>query len=45
MKREDFDEDDIQGMLIAYLDEQMEPDERNEFEKLDAQEDLRKFEL
>ena len=42
MKREDFDEDDIQGMLIAYLDEQMEPDERNEFEKLlDAHEDLR----
>ena len=42
MKREDFDEDDIQGMLIAYLDEQMEPDQRNEFEKLlDAHEDLR----
>ena len=41
MKREDFDEDDIQGMLIAYLDEQMEPDERNEFEKPDAHEDLR----
>ena len=41
-EREDFDEDDIQGMLIAYLDEQMEPDERNEFEKLlDAHEDLR----
>lgn len=34
MKREDFDEDDIQGMLIAYLDEQMEVAEKAAFEKL-----------
>ena len=42
MKREDFAEDDLQGMLIAYLDEQMEFAEKAAFEKLLSQhEDLR----
>lgn len=42
MKREDFGEEDLQGMLIAYLDDQMETAEKAEFEKLLSQhEDLR----
>lgn len=50
MKREDFEPDDLQGMLIAYLDNQLVGQEKKDFEDLlsrheDLQADLEIYKL
>lgn len=45
MKREDFDEEELQGKLIAYLDEQLPPAEKAEIGKLISEHDDLKADL